>query len=86
MTLANDPGNHPRGIFVDAPNPSTPEGLVVYWTDFNGPGTVWYSKNGVKCAIATNEQVPQGIWVDDKYVYWVNFVGSGALRRAPKIQ
>jgi hypothetical protein len=84
-TLATDPQG-PRGLFVDAPDASNPTSLVVYWTDFVDPGTVWYSKNGRQCPLSTEESVPQGLFVDDTYVYWTNYVGSGAVRRAPKIQ
>jgi sugar lactone lactonase YvrE len=85
-TLATDATQNPRGIFIDAPKGT--QDLVVYWTDFDEPGTVWFSKNGGnKCAISTSEDIPQGIFVDDTYVYWGNYIGSGgAIRRVAKVQ
>ncbi len=74
----------PRNIVVDGASSS---GLapVLYWTDFTNPGTVWYQKNGQTCPLATGENTPQGLYVDDTYVYWTDFVGDGVVRRIAKV-
>jgi streptogramin lyase len=74
----------PRDIVVDGAWNSGPA-PVVYFTDFTTPGTIWYVKNGQQCALSTGETTPQGLYVDDTYVYWTNFVGSGTVRRAAKV-
>jgi hypothetical protein len=39
---------------------------------------------GRPVAIARGQDVPQGIAVDERSVYWVNFVGEGALMKVRK--
>jgi hypothetical protein len=87
--LSQDAGitANPRGIVIDTPNAANPADTVIYWTDFDQPGgTVWFYRNGLKCPLASGEGVPQAIFVDDTYVYWANYLGTGAIRSAAKMQ
>jgi len=56
---------------------------VTYFTDFHN--TVWYTSNGQTCPLATGENTPAAITVDDIYVYWTDYTGSGVVRRARKV-
>jgi virginiamycin B lyase len=70
-----------RNVVVDGAWSGTP---VVYFTDFNGD--VWYQKKtGETCPLSIGENTTQGLAVDDTYVYWTNFTGSGVVRRANKV-
>jgi hypothetical protein len=57
---------------------------VVYFTDFQG-GVSYQKKTGQTCPLSIGENTTQGLAVDDTYVYWTNFTGSGVVRRANKV-
>jgi streptogramin lyase len=74
--VSNTPGAY--DIVID------PNTGVTYFTDFQN--TVWYTSGGQTCPLSTGETTPEAIFVDDTYVYWTNYAGSGTIRRARKVQ
>ena len=57
---------------------------VTYFTDFHS--TVWYTNGAKTCPLSTGETTPEALAVDDTYVYWTDYAGSGVIRRALKVQ
>jgi hypothetical protein len=62
----------------------------VYWSDRSG-GRIWRAAkdgSGLPLRLADMQAMPQGLWVDSAYVYWVNAgttgVSDGSVMRVPK--
>jgi hypothetical protein len=80
-----------NGVVIVRPQSFVADANSLYWTDLgtgNGEGVVGkVSKaGGDGHAIARHQIVPQGLAVDDGFVYWVNFgpTKNGTIRKTPK--
>jgi hypothetical protein len=67
-----------------APNRIVVRGGYVYWTDSTNPGAVRRiaaDGSGGADDVATNQDTPIGIAVDDEHVYWAS--NDGTIQRVP---
>jgi len=61
------------------------DGTSLYWTTNTATGTVMQmpKAGGTPVALASNQNLPYDIEVDDTFVYWTN-QGDGAISKVPK--